>query len=83
MVVGDGHVTGGEVGVVLTADAERGGVNVETVRAVLADEEALRDDLDEELGRTKEGDRVERPARDVIEMHGCHAGAQEPVDGDV
>ena len=84
MSIGDGHVTGIEVGVILAADAERGGVDVEPVRTVIAGEQALRDDLVEELGRAKGGNRVERPAQDVVvEMVNCHAVAEEPVDGDV
>ena len=82
--VGDGHVTGVEVGIVLAADAERCGIDMEAVRAVIAGEEALRHDLIEELGRAVRGDRVERPAQDiVVEVRGGHAVAEEPVDGDV
>jgi len=72
------------VGVILAADAEGGGVDVEAVCAVVAGEEALGNDLVEELGRTVRGDRVERPAQDVVvEVVDRHAVAEEPVDGDV
>ncbi len=84
IAVGDGHVAGVEVGIVLAADAERCGIDVEAVRTVIAGEEALCDDLVEELGRTVRGDRVERPAQDVVvEVVDRHAVAEEPVDGDV
>ena len=54
------------------------------VRAVLAGEQALGNDLVEELGRTLRGDRIERSAQDVVvEMRGCHAVAEEPVNGNV
>ena len=73
MAVGDGHVAEVELGIVLAADAERGGVDVE----------APGNDLVEELGRAKGGDRVECPVQDiVVEMRGCHTVAEEPVDGD-
>ena len=84
MAVGDGHVAGVEVGIVLAADAERCGIDMEAVRTILAGEEALRDDRVEELGRAIRGDRVERPAQDVVvEVVDRHAVAEEPVDGDV
>ena len=84
MAVGDGHVAGVEVGVVRAADAERGSIDMEAVRAVIAGEEALGNDLVEEFGRAVRGDRVERPAQDVVvEVVDRHTVAQEPVDGDV
>jgi hypothetical protein len=58
MAVGDGHLAGGELGVVRAADAERGGIDVEAVRTVIGGEEARRDDLVEELGRAVRGDWV-------------------------
>jgi hypothetical protein len=84
MAVGDGHLAGGELGVVRAADAERGGIDVEAVRTVIGGEEARRDDLVEELGRAVRGDCIERSAQNiVVEVGGCHAVAEEPVNGDV
>jgi len=52
MAVGDGHVLGVEVGVVLATDAERSDVDIETVRAFLiAGEKALDNEHVGELGR--------------------------------
>ena len=54
------------------------------VRAVLAGEQALGNDLVEEFGRAVRGDRVERPAQDVVvEVVDRHTVAQEPVNGNV
>ena len=84
MAVGDGHIAGVEVSVILAADAEGGGVDVEAVRAVIAGEEALRHDSVEEFGRAIGSDRVERPAQDVVvEMLGGDAVAEEPIDGNL
>lgn len=84
MAVGDDHVAGVGVGVILAADAERGGVDVGAVRTVISGEEALGNDLVEELGRAVCSDRIERPTQDVVvEVVGCHAVAEEPVDNDV
>jgi len=44
--VRDGHIAEVEVGVILAADAEGGGVDVEAVRTVIAGEQARRDDLE-------------------------------------
>ncbi len=84
MAVGDGHVAGVEVGIVLAADAERGGIDMEAVRTILAGEEALRDDRVEELGRAVRGDCIQRSAEHVVvEMLSDDAVAEEPVDGNL
>lgn len=84
MTVGDGHVAGVEVGVVLATDTERGGIDVEAVRAVVAGKQALGDDCVEELGRAILSDCIQRPAQDiVVEMLDGDAITEEPVDGDV
>lgn len=84
MAVGGDHVAGVEVGIVLASDAERGGVDMEAMRAVVAGEEALGHDPVEKFGQAIGCDRVEGSAQDVaVEVINCHAIVEKSADGDV
>lgn len=66
IAVGEGHVTGVAVFVVLPADAHGGGVHVNTVGPVIGGQQAVGDDLVEELGRAVRGNGVECPDQHVV-----------------
>jgi hypothetical protein len=78
IAIGDGYITGVEVDVILTTDAEGGCVDTEAVRAVTAGKQAVSDDLIEEFSWAVGGDRIECPAQVVVvEMLGGNAAFWE------
>lgn len=76
VTVGDDHITGVELSIVVAADTEGRGVDMEAVCTVIAGKRAFGHDCVDELDRAVCGDHVERHAQDiVVEILGCHAVA--------